>query len=189
MGLLGKRDQQPANCFRLANAGWSLTEIVKMYEDLLGLANWDADPDNGWRTNNLSLTVGTDGTVHFTGFYGKYIVTVAGHDYLLDLTKGTIDYSLIVGPPSADFDRDGDVDGADLLAWQQGLDGSTDSTFEDGDANYDGVVSDADYDICIAAFGAGESNATAESVPEPSTLLLSAFVMGTLTKRRRGLLA
>ncbi len=46
--------------------------------------------------------------------------------------------------PSADFDSDGDVDGADFLAWQQGFGVANGAMLGDGDANGNGVVDQAD---------------------------------------------
>jgi len=48
---------------------------------------------------------------------------------------------------NADFDRDGDVDGADMFRWQrgQGSTGQTDNS--QGDANGDGKVDSADLSL------------------------------------------
>jgi hypothetical protein len=49
---------------------------------------------------------------------------------------------LIILPPAsnADFDGDGDVDGADFLAWQRGLGTFVAAAHHDGDADFDGNV-------------------------------------------------
>jgi hypothetical protein len=65
---------------------------------------------------------------------------------------------------SADFNDDGDVDGADFLAWQRGVGLVEGATRGDGDANGDGAVDAADL-----AVWSGEVETTPElsSVPEP----------------------
>jgi hypothetical protein len=131
------------------------------------------------------LNVQSDGTIDFTGFYGEYEVTIGGQTYTLDLTKGLDEYSLVVGPPSADFDLDGDVDGRDFLAWQRGY-GTVDPTFGDGDANYDHQVDAADLAIWQAAYGTLPLTASV-SVPEPGSLriLATAIVMVYSCQRRK----
>ncbi|MBA3485438.1 MAG: sulfatase-like hydrolase/transferase [Pirellulales bacterium] len=92
---------------------------------------------------------------------------------------------------SADFDSDGDVDGADFLTWQRNL-GSAGPL---GDANADGLVNASDLAIVKLQFGTApqatsQSNAATQLVPEPSTLALGAGVAlaGIAAKRRRRVL-
>jgi hypothetical protein len=81
--------------------------------------------------------------------------------------------NLIASPLArADSDGDGDVDGADFLAWQRGV-GTTPPAAGDADGN--GVVDACDLAIWKQEFGtvvsAGTSAARAV-VPEPGTLKL-----------------
>jgi len=62
---------------------------------------------------------------------------------------------------SADFDPDGDIDGADFLAWQRGF-GTPGANMPDGDANDDNNVDGVDLSIWESQFGSG-SNAVAAS--------------------------
>ncbi|MBA3480841.1 MAG: PEP-CTERM sorting domain-containing protein [Pirellulales bacterium] len=74
----------------------------------------------------------------------------------------------------ADFDGDGDVDGADFLTFQRGL-GTNPGAAQpaDGDANGDMNVDAADLSIFQQQFGTGGSlTASIAAVPEPSTALL-----------------
>lgn len=145
---------------------------------------WQALMDQ-WDTNLEDLAVQPDGTIDFTGFYGEYEITINGETFALDLTKGLTDYSLVVGPPSADFDRDGDVDGGDFLVWQRGY-GMSDPAFGDGDANYDGMVDAADLQVWQSAYGNG-SLTEPVVVPEPvlpSLLTMGSFLAGVLATRR-----
>jgi hypothetical protein len=77
---------------------------------------------------------------------------------------------------SADFDRDGDVDGGDLLIWQRGLGIGT--TNLAGDANYSGAVDAADLAIWAQQI-ANQSAAGLDAIPEPAaaTLLLLGLLL------------
>ncbi|HEX6963207.1 MAG TPA: hypothetical protein VF175_15175 [Lacipirellula sp.] len=79
---------------------------------------------------------------------------------------------------NADYDDDGDVDGGDLLLWQQTLgDSVTSGTGADGSSN--GVVDGADLDLWETQFGGGAAlaagHASAAAVPEPGSLLMAAL--------------
>lgn len=89
---------------------------------------------------------------------------------------------------NADFNGDGTVDGADLLAWQRGFGGAP--TLANGNANGDGAVDAADLAIWKGQFGAS-STAVAAAVPEPCSLLLAfsaaaVFSASCARKRRLG---
>jgi hypothetical protein len=74
--------------------------------------------------------------------------------------------------PSAldgDFDSDGDVDGADLLAWQRGASPSP--------------LSADDFAAWQAAFGAANEPAAPVGVPEPAALVLF-FAAGVAALQR-----
>jgi hypothetical protein len=71
---------------------------------------------------------------------------------------------------SADFDQDGDIDGADFLAWQEGYGTTGTATLADGDANDDKNVNTTDLEIWQAEFGDAAATTTWSAVPEPSTL-------------------
>jgi GH35 family endo-1,4-beta-xylanase len=169
--------------WNLRNTGGVFAPVGTFYEN-----DWSVrDPAIAWQAlmeqwdTDLSLNVLPDGTIDFTGFYGEYEIIIGEQTFFLDLTKGVTEYSLVVGPPSADFDRDGDVDGRDFLAWQRGF-GSADPNFGDGDANYDGTVDAADLSIWHAAFGAG-GLATSTSVPEPASVCLLGGILLAFLKR------
>jgi hypothetical protein len=92
----------------------------------------------------------------------------------------------------ADFDQDGDIDGADFLTWQRGngiSDGSAD--LEDGDANDDGDVNGDDLAIWETQFGT--ATVAANPVPEPATwglaLMMGVALVAAAGSRRRAALA
>ncbi|MBA3480197.1 MAG: hypothetical protein H0T51_00145, partial [Pirellulales bacterium] len=88
----------------------------------------------------------------------------------------------VIGTASADFDGDGDADGADFLAWQRGLGIlSPDGTKTDGDADNDGDVDGDDLAVWRNQFESGVAifaNAIAAAVvsaAEPTLTLGSAL--------------
>ncbi len=65
-----------------------------------------------------------------------------------------IDIGVFESPlASADFDVDGDIDGADFLAWQRGFGTMSGAEKSDGDANNDGAVNGDDLDVWSDMFG------------------------------------
>jgi hypothetical protein len=80
-----------------------------------------------------------------------------------------------------DFDSDGDVDGADFVAWQTNFPKATDATLAQGDADGDGDVDGADFVVWQTNFpftpGPG-----ATAVPEPSAWLLGLFSISALVR-------
>jgi hypothetical protein len=83
-----------------------------------------------------------------------------------------ITYTTSVALENADFDDDGDVDGADFLAWQVNLGTAVGASREQGDANGDGAVDDSDLNVWTTQFGAGAALAP-QATPEPSALALA----------------
>ncbi|MBA3482880.1 MAG: hypothetical protein H0T51_13810, partial [Pirellulales bacterium] len=85
----------------------------------------------------------------------------------------------------ADFDNDGDVDGADFLTWQRGL--GTGTTNAQGNADGDSDVDAADLAVWKSMFGqTGLASAAGAPVPEPAGLCLSALALVAASLARRG---
>lgn len=85
--------------------------------------------------------------------------------------------SLTIGASAdADFNDDGQVDGADFLLWQRTL--GTEAP--DVDASGNGIVDAADLTAWRAAYGATMINAAATAVPEPSASALAILTAATL---------
>jgi hypothetical protein len=96
---------------------------------------------------------------------------------------GAIEIPLI----SADFNRDGAVDGSDFLSWQAGLGVDQNARPADGNADADHDVDAEDLAVWAAQFGA---SSPAAALPEPASFTLVALA-GTdaLGRRRRRLAA
>lgn len=73
----------------------------------------------------------------------------------------------------ADFNHDGEVDAADLTAWQLGFGMSSGANYDDGDANDDGAVDGADFLVWQQQRG-GQPGGTGVAVPEPGAVVLAA---------------
>jgi len=83
----------------LFDANWNITENGKKWQDLLGIADWDGNPTNGWDTNVAALA-DANGAINFKGFFGDYYLrgqTSGAYD--MTLAKGTSNYSVAMAAP------------------------------------------------------------------------------------------
>jgi len=90
---------------------------------------------------------------------------------------------------SADFDFDGDRDGADFLEWQRNAVNSSGSAFlTNGDANNDGNIDSLDFAVWESQFGVAPPlsavSTLSAAVPEPNSLLLLALGLSCLAGGR-----
>lgn len=122
---------------------------------------------DSWKTPTQHLTVGLDGAIDFTGFYGDYEITIGSTTLDLTLAKGTSSYSFLVAVPG-DFDDDFDVDGADLGFWQAAY-----GTGAAGDADGDGDADGHDFLIWQRFNGQDHSTLPVTIVPEPAATILA----------------
>jgi hypothetical protein len=92
--------------------------------------------------------------------------------------------SIVPTPPTGDFDADGDVDGADFIAWQTNFPITSAATLGQGDGDYDQDVDGADFAAWQNGFPTPSSGIA--PVPEPSVFLLATMgVVASLVYRRR----
>jgi hypothetical protein len=83
--------------------------------------------------------------------------------------------------PTADFDANGNVNGADYLAWQRGLGKTIGAKLAEGDGDRDGDVDAAD----LAIWKAASATAAGTPVPEPASLLLMPLALTALLRAPR----
>ena len=110
------------------------------------------------------LNLGTSQTAFIGGFHymtpervlsplGGLVDDVRIYDRALDDTEIAALADVDADPAiPADFDSDGDVDGADFLLWQAGYPTDSGATLADGDADGDGDVDGADFLIWQANY-------------------------------------
>jgi GH35 family endo-1,4-beta-xylanase len=159
----------------------SLTPMGERWQDLMSEFSTHVAP-----------TVDANGQVNFTGFYGKYDITVSGQSYTLDLTKGTSLYTLLVNPVQGDFNLDGRLTNRDIQSMLNALAGPSDylqsrglqpsDLLTLGDFNEDDVFNGADIYPMLKALAAGGASAGL-AVHEPATLSLALFAFATGIRR------
>ena len=89
---------------------------------------------------------------------------------------------------TADFDEDGDVDAADLTAWQSGYGTPSGALHTTGDANADGDVDGSDFLAWQQQYSdSGSAALTSQGVPEPATfsLCIVLALLCFVTQRKR----
>jgi len=107
-------------------------------------------------------------------------------DMVIDNFKLEVIGSNETAEEDADFDGDGNVDGADFLTWQRGLGLTGQSNNSAGDADGNGTVNAADLAVWKTKFGPAPAVAAAGAVPEPTAALLAlaGLVGGGILRRR-----
>ena len=136
---------------------------------------------NQWSTD-LTLPVGPDGTIDFSGFFGKYEVTVDGQTFELDPHQGR--FALFAGRRARRLQRRRDRQCQRLHVWRDTL-GSTDDLRADG--NGDGTIDELDYDLWKSLYGTAYAQGGGQvstAVPEPASAVLVACGLVAAAVRR-----
>jgi hypothetical protein len=152
-------------------------------------ANWAALNFTDWQS-----ALGGGGSLGTAILEGDAVLHLVDQDIYLDIrftswgvgpgAGGGFSYERAAITPSADFDRDGDVDGQDFLTWQRNI-GAAEALQSQGDADFGGVVTADDLVAWRAAFG--NSLPALAVVPEPGSLCLAGMVfLGVIRRRRQG---
>jgi hypothetical protein len=110
--------------------------------------------------------------------------TVAGNDAFIVLgSDGSGVKVSTLTLHAGDFDGDGDVDGADFVAWQTNFPKPTGAVLSEGDADGDGDVDGADFVVWQTNFPFTPSPGTSP-VPEPAAGILSLIAACCLVAMR-----
>lgn len=142
-----------------------------------------------FKIENTSLANGTFGSEALpgTGSLGPFVLDIGQKNSVWFRTDG-LTFASINNHPG-DFDSDGDVDGADFVAWQTHFPSPSGAILSDGDADGDGDVDGADFVVWQTNFP--YSPPSPAMVPEPGSLM-TCFVFISLliachnrTRRRR----
>jgi hypothetical protein len=192
--MAGLNSANPGQWFGAFTVGGNLvlggTSALELDFSLLG-ANGPAGTNTYWDANHswkiIDTTTNTGSTTFATLTNGTFasgtfsIVVGAG----ADLGDIFLNYAAVGPAVPGDFDGDGDVDGADFVAWQTNFPTATGAVYQQGDADFDGDVDGADFVVWQTNFPFPTSPGTSP-VPEPTTLLLGAIAaVGLLAIRRR----
>jgi hypothetical protein len=105
------------------------------------------------------------------GFQQRYRSSFPGHEGPYYLTISDVTYTGGSALHAGDFDGDGDVDGADFVAWQTNFPKASGAKWADGDADGDGDVDGADFVVWQTNFPFTPGPGTSP-VPEPNSMLL-----------------
>lgn len=176
------------NVFDVGEEFESYTDIEEVLSDLdVFIVARDAD---------ISSQLEGSNSTEFSVEHFLYEVDTAGlYDIVIDHTLdfffnslGSQDYAIawwagpdtvITNPLAADFDNDGDVDGDDLMDWENDF-----ATGTGGDADNDGDTDGADFLAWQHQFTGPGPLASAATVPEPGACMLLALGLPALHTRR-----
>ncbi len=165
-------------------------------EQTTGVFTFTQPPAGGTSLATLVFTTGPAGSPTPSEPMGDItlVIRTQGHNPgpLTAATQVVFDNLMLDASPAgspltdADFDGDGDVDGADFLIWQRGVGSGTSQS--QGDANFSGAVDGVDLGIWKTEFGTPQSLVATTAIPEPASCALSlvALVGAAATRRRLG---
>jgi hypothetical protein len=111
------------------------------------------------------------------------VFSPGGNTLATTSSDGTFSVAPLTNLANADFDDDGDVDGADFLTWQRGV--GTAGTPSTGDADGDTSVDGDDLAIWETQFGGSPASA----VPEPTSMALILLALAGPLARARSLMS
>ena len=168
-----------------AGFAWHEVEITKIGT----LVTWKVNGTPLITVETAEFTIPTGGDNILFG-HGDINAGVSLDPYYDDVQFTLIDnikVSVATETPTedADFDDDGDVDGADFLVWQRGFGTAGDNSM--GNANGDATIDAADLGIWTAQFGqtAPPASASIAAVPEPTTIGLALASLACLVTASR----
>lgn len=161
----------------LSTSTLSLADAADVYLNTGSILNLNfagTDTIDSLFIDNVAASVGTWGG------------TGSGATNISPLITGTglLQVSTSVAPvDDADFDGDGDIDGADFLTWQLNLGATGTGTLATGDANGDTNVTAADLAVWQTQFAT--ATPVAGSVPEPTCVVMLGTALAALAAVRR----
>ncbi len=96
-GFWQPRMWQPVTGAALYDSDWNPTESGKVYQQLLGIHDWQLEGVPIWITD-LALRTDENGQIEFRGFYGDYDLSVGDTTWALSIVEGVSDYELVIVP-------------------------------------------------------------------------------------------
>jgi len=96
-GFWEPRMWQPVTGAALYDSDWNLTESGKVYQQLLGIHDWQLADVPVW-TTDLALLTDENGRIDFRGFYGDYDLLIGDTKWAVSIVEGVSDYELTMVP-------------------------------------------------------------------------------------------
>lgn len=152
---------------------------IKVIHTTDDFEHWSA-PTTAWGLDHPDFNGGYNSGDIYNYQFGMLELSPNDVVATLDLFQGKqLVFRPSLGGLSADFTKDGQVDGADLLRWQRGVGLTRQATTTTGDATGEGAVTGADLAKWAAQFAAADGSASSMTAPEPGceALLLGAVMM------------
>jgi endonuclease/exonuclease/phosphatase family metal-dependent hydrolase len=170
----------PDTGFGVKLTGFDLIDFTTAGETTGHTVNWTLKNGSGAVLYSGIASVPDDGTLHIEtamtnplfGSLTLLLQHMSGTDNLLAIDNIAFQQ---VAAVAGDFDSDGDVDGADFVAWQTNFPKATGATRAQGDADNDGDVDGADFVVWQTNFPYNPSPGISQ-VPEPSAGTLLAGI-------------
>lgn len=168
--------------------GWGMTAVSRSAERTYTMTfTLDDASTFSIGPETVATPVGSDDT--FFGYLaptGRTIVSVNITTPSSNMALDDMAFILQASAPTGDFDGDGDVDGADFVAWQTNFPATGGASRASGDSDEDGDVDGADFAVWQTGFPGGVNNGLTP-VPEPAAglLLLAASTIAWATRARR----
>jgi hypothetical protein len=183
-GLLNAA-QEEAYVVNFSPAGTEWAFVQNNPSATLSASNWAVLTFDDWQTS-----LGGAGSLASAILKGSAVLHLLDQDIYLDIeftdwgvgsgAGGSFAYDRAEITPSADFDRDGDIDGQDFLTWQRNL-GATSAIQSEGDADFNGTVDANDLTVWRDAY----DSPLVVAVPEPTGLLLTCTaLLGSIPRRK-----
>jgi hypothetical protein len=154
---------------------------TQFYWTKLGVDDATRNAANALTTTGYlgTFALGPDGTADFTigNLSGTSTATTSPWAGIIDevrvstTVRGPGDFLWGTASHAGDFDADGDVDGADFVAWQTNFPTASGATLAQGDADGDGDVDGADFVVWQTNFPFTPSSGAAP-IPEPNSILM-----------------
>jgi glucose/arabinose dehydrogenase len=162
---------------RFGQAGAANEENPVAFVDLDDLSQFHFVPNSDPSVGHLDGLAATTDTL--------YLADISSHGGFSGSAQnsGKI-YAIKSLIAAGDYDRDGDVDGRDLLRWQREL-GSSTPAFAGADGDGSGLVDAADLEVWRAAFPSAGLASLQPAIPEPSTAFLAVLGAGAALNQRR----
>jgi hypothetical protein len=162
----------PDTGFGVKLTGFDLIDFATTGETAGHTVNWTVKNGSGTVLHSGVAAVPDDGTLHIETAMASPLF--GSLKLLLEHTSGTDNLLAIdniafmqVAGVAGDFDSDGDVDGADFVAWQTNFPKASGAIRAEGDADNDGDVDGADFVVWQTNFPFAPSPGSSP-VPEPS---------------------